>query len=82
MLSIVDGKEGIFNILFLEPNPQRKRALYDFKSTKLSISFNEINVVDKIELHKQTSEIIFRNLLQSNVNVEMLQSTIKKLEMQ
>ena len=62
MLFTVDVKEGGFNMSFLKPNPQRKIELNDFKSTKLSINLDQINMVEKIELHRHTSEMNFRDL--------------------
>ena len=43
---------------------------------------DKISILDKIQLHKQTSDIIYSNLLQAMVKINKLQVLIDKLEIQ
>ena len=54
LLSAVDYEQGIFNLTFLQPKIVQPKASTDYKVTQLQVKVDEMNVVDKINLHKQT----------------------------
>lgn len=64
---------------FIEPNSKKLGTLEEYKSTKLRINLDQVNVVEKIELHKKTCEIVFKDLLQNTTNLGKLQSMLKKV---
>ena len=43
---------------------------------------DKISVPDKIQLHKQTGDIIYSYLLQAIMNINQLQALVDKLEVQ
>ena len=46
-----------------QTHPNTSSTVDKIKATHIDLNVNEINVVDKIDLHKQTREVIYRNLL-------------------
>ena len=48
----------------------------------MEIRLDKISTPDKIQLHKQTSDIIYLDLLQAMVRINKLQVLIDKLEIQ
>ena len=68
LLLALDAK-GFLNMSLIEPNSQKSRTPKDYKSTMLGINLKHVNVVDKIALHRQRSEILFRGFLQNTTNL-------------
>ena len=54
----------------------------DKKMTKMEVRLDNISVPDKIQLHKQTSDIIYSDLLQAMIRINKLQILVDKLEVQ
>ena len=50
--------------------------------SEMEIRLDKIIIPDKIQLHKQTSDIIYSDLLQAMIRIKKLQSLIDKLEIQ
>ena len=50
--------------------------------SEMEIWLDKISTLDKIQLHKQTSDIIYSDLLQAIVRINKLQVLIDKLEIQ
>ena len=54
----------------------------DKKMSEMEIWLDKISTLDKIQLHKQTNDIIYSDLLQAMVRINKLQVLIDKLEIQ
>ena len=50
--------------------------------SEMRINLQNIPVLDKIHLHKQTIEVIYIDLLKSTLKVSKLQATVVRLENQ
>jgi hypothetical protein len=66
LLSALDFKEGYLNMAILEPKAQTVKKAQDYKATRFKLKLDGINMVDKMELHRQTCEMVFRDLLQTS----------------
>ena len=54
----------------------------DKKMSDMEVRLDKISVADKIQLYKQTSDIIYSNLLQAMMRINKLQILVDKLEVQ
>ena len=54
----------------------------DKKMSDMEVKLDKISVFDKIQLHKQTSDIIYSDLLQATMRINKLQILVDKLEVQ
>ena len=54
----------------------------DKKVSKIEVRLDKISVPDKIQLHKQTRDIIYSDLLHAMVRINKLQTLVDKLEVQ
>ena len=54
----------------------------DKKKSEMEVRLDNISVLDKIQLHKQTSDIIYSDLLQAVMKINKLQILVDKLEVQ
>ena len=68
----IDNKEKTLNIALLEPREGSSKDSQEYKVSQLKIRLDQINMVDKIELHKRTREIIFTDLLQYTIRNDKL----------
>ena len=50
--------------------------------SEMEVRLDKISVPDKIQLHKQTSDIIYSYLLQAMMRINKLQILVAKLEVQ
>ena len=70
-LIIVKGsKKSTLNLAIIE----------DYKSSKIKIKMDQINVPDKIHFQRQTSEVLYVDLLKSFLENKKLESKVSKLE--
>ena len=58
------------------------KVVNDESVSDVEVRLDKINVPDKIQLHQQTSDVLYSGLLQSTLNITKLQSVIEKLENQ
>jgi FtsZ-binding cell division protein ZapB len=70
LVTVKDAERNTLNIAVTEEN----------KVTEMKIKTDQINAPDKIHLHKQTSEMIYGDLLQSTLNIARLERKVTKLE--
>ena len=52
------------------------------KVAEIEVGLDKISVLDKIQLHKQTGDIIYSDLLHAMVKINKLQVLVDKLEVQ
>jgi hypothetical protein len=58
LFSALDFEKGRLNITVLEPTTQTSKCAINYKDAKFSYDLNQIHLVDKMELHRKTSEMI------------------------
>ena len=54
----------------------------DKKVSEMEVKLDKISVPDKIQLHKQTRDVIYSYLLHATVKFTKLQSLVDKMEVQ
>ena len=65
-----------------ERNTFKLAMVSDKKVAEMELRLDKISVPDKIQLHKQTSDIIYSDLLQAMMRINKLQILVDKLEIQ
>ena len=65
-----------------ERNTFKLAMVSDKKVSKMEVRLDKISVPDKIQLHKQTRDIIYSDLLHAMVRINKLQALVDKLEVQ
>ena len=70
LISVMDHERNTLNIIVADKG----------KVSKVKIKLNNINVLDKINFHKQTNEIMYNDLLQFTVNTKKLETKVVQLE--
>jgi hypothetical protein len=63
MISVVDYEKGRLNIAVMEPKEQKK-------VTNISIDLNAVHPLDKMDLHRQTGEMLNRDVMIENLGIK------------
>jgi hypothetical protein len=72
MISVVDYEKGILNIVVMEPKEWKK-------VTNISIDLNAVHPMDKFDCHRQSAEILNRDIIIENLGIKNLQIINEKL---
>lgn len=80
VLSALAHKENIFKLAVLEPRYGAGKSSNDYKDSQIKLKLDQTNVLDKIDSHKQTRELIFTYLLQTTISKDKLKHKLKKIE--
>jgi hypothetical protein len=72
MISDVDNEKGSTDIAVMEPNDKKKL-------TNISIDLNNVQPLDKFDLHRHTAEMININAMIANIGIKKLQAINDKL---
>ena len=80
--SLYSSKTSLVSARDAERNTFKMAIVSDKKMSEMEIRLDKISTPDKIQLHKQTSDIIYSDLLQAMVRINKLQVLIDKLEIQ
>jgi hypothetical protein len=75
LLSTMDYEKGKLNIVVLESKDQNK-------VTNISIDLNAINLVDKMDLHRQTREMLNIDVMIASIGMKKLQTINEKIRNQ
>jgi hypothetical protein len=78
LISVLHKDTQLMRIVVIQP--PKAGDMPNEKITKLKFNVAQFSVVDKIYLFKQTSEIIFSDLISTYVSKEKLQRDFKRLE--
>lgn len=78
LISALDKKSHLMKFIVIQPSltsgPQGKKII-EFK-----LNMSQFNIVDKVDIFKQISEIICFGLISTSVSKEKLQRDFRKLE--
>jgi hypothetical protein len=80
VLSIVDYQQGTFNMDILESKFPITLSHTDYKATQMKMKLGDVHPMDMIELHKKTSDIHYRGVLQSTPNVQNMKNTVLNID--
>ena len=64
----------------IEPKFKKTKSRDDYKASSVKIKFDQVNIANKIRLHRQICEIIYSNLIQSVVSITKLQENLAKVQ--
>ena len=65
-----------------EKNTFKMAIANDKRMSEIEICLDKISTPDKIQLHKQTSDILYSDLLQAMMKISKLEALVDKLEIQ
>ena len=71
--SLYSSKTSLVSARDAERNTLKMAMVNDKKMSEMEIRLDKISTPDKIQLHKQTSDIIYSDLLQAMVRINKLQ---------
>ena len=71
--SLNNPKTSLISARDVERNTFKLAMVNDKKMTDMEVRLDKISVLDKIQLHKQTSDIIYSDLLQAMMRINKLQ---------
>ena len=80
--SLVDKKTSLISTRDVERNTLKFTMVSDKKVSEMEIRLDKISVLDKIQLHKQTGDIIYLDLLHAIMKINKLQALVNKMEFQ
>ena len=80
--NLYSPKKSLISARDTERNTFKLAMVNDKKMTEMEVRLDKISVPDKIQLHKQTSDIIYSDLLQAMMRINKLQILVDKLEIQ
>ena len=63
VLSFISHDDNVFNGVVLEPKVNQANTCQHYKASQMKIKLDQVSVVDKINLHKQTREVIYSNFI-------------------
>jgi hypothetical protein len=82
LLSALDFEKGRLNLSLLEPNDQNLRSVDNYRATNFSVDLEQIHIVDKMDLLRQTREMVNRDVIQMTLGMNKLQKVNNQLKEQ
>jgi hypothetical protein len=73
MLSTMDYEKKRLNIVVLDPKEQKK-------DTNISIYLNAVHPLDKMDLHRQSGEMLNRDVMIAKIGIKKMQVIIENIE--
>ena len=80
MRNLNNPKTSLIFTRDVERNTLKLAMVSDKKVAEMEVRLDKISVPDKIQLHKQTGDIIYSNLLHVILKINKLQVLVDKLE--
>ena len=75
---LINKKTSLISTRDAERNTRKFVVVSDKKVSEMEVKLDKISVPDKIQLHKQTGDVIYSDLLHATVKVTRLQSLVEK----
>ena len=79
---LINKKTSLISTRDAERNTQKFVVVSDNKVSEMEVKLDKISVPDKIQLHKQTGDVIYSDLLHATLKVTRLQYLVDKMEIQ
>lgn len=67
---------------FLKPTTQQPKSMIDYLNIDFEVLAKDINLIDQIELHKQTSEMVYSTLTNKAIANHQLQNSLNNISAQ
>jgi len=67
-------------LTLLETNEQNLRSVESYRETNFSVDLEQIHIVDKVDLLKQTREMLNRDVIHMTLDMKKLQKVKKTIE--
>ena len=77
---LINKKTSLISTRDAEWNTLKIVVVSDKKVSEMEVKLDKINVHDKIQLHKQTGDVIYSDLLHAVMKITKLQSLVDKME--
>ena len=61
VLSSLDQMDNTFNLVVMEPKFKKTKSREDYKASYIKIKLDQVKIVDKISLHRQSYILISSN---------------------
>ena len=71
-----DIKQGKMQMIFLKPMVQQPKSMADYFRTNFEVFSKDIHSINQIELHKQTSEMVYSTLTSKSNTAHQLENYI------
>ena len=79
---LINQKTSLIFTRDAERNSLKIVVVSDKKVSEMDVKMEKISVLDKIQLHKQTGDVIYSDLLHAIVKITKLQSLVDNMEIQ
>ena len=80
--SLLNQKVSLISTRDVERNTLKFAMVSDKKVSEMEVRLDKISVPDKIQLHKQTWDIIYSDLLHAIMKINKLQALVDTLDIQ
>jgi len=80
--NLINQKTSLISTWDAERNTLKFIVVSDKKVSEMEVKLDKISVPDKIQLHKQTRDVIYSDLLHAIMKINKLQSLVDKMEVQ
>lgn len=70
------------HMAFLEARTSKPKTLADYKQTSFDFDFNNVHLIDPLEMHKKTGEIISSTLTNTSMNLFQMQVALSNAQSQ
>jgi len=81
-MSAYDVKKGKMKMTFIKPTTQQPRTTTDFKRVDFEVLARDIHLIDQIELHKKTGEMIYSTLIGKAIVAHQFQNSLNNISAQ
>ena len=78
--SLGNQKASLISSRNVERNTLKLAMVSEEKVSDIDVRLDKISITDKIQLHKQTGDIIYSDLLHAMMKINKLQVPVHKLE--
>ena len=82
VINLINQKTSLISTQDAERNTLKFVVVSDKKVSKMEVKLDKISVPDKIQLYKQTRDVIYYDLLHAIMKITKLQSLVDKMEVQ
>ena len=79
LMSAFDVKEGKMQMTFMKRTTQQPRSIADYLKTNFEELAKDIHLIDQIELHKQTGEMVYSTLNNKVIVAHQLQNSLNNI---
>ena len=79
LMSAYDIQEGKMILSHFKPKMQQPQSAADYIRTNLEVLAKDIHLMDQIEFHKQTGEMVYSTLTSKAIAAHQLQNSLNNI---